>query len=262
MRLQLDTWAYTNQLRHLPPEHKLAFALTALIIALVAQPFVQLVITFWLSIWTVGYAKVPLGVYLRLLAIVIVFWLTSAPALLINAVPVQEISRIGVDQWFGAAVGPWYFYWSQSGTVLSGQMLARALATSACLYFVMLTVPFVSLLEVMQQIGLPLILQELSLLMYRFIFILLAAASEIGTAQQSRNGYRTWKRSLHSLSLLVTQLLQRLMYHYHQFALSTAARGFNGTFRVWSSRQYRASPRYMLEAFVGCVALVGLNFQL
>ncbi len=77
MRLQLDTLAYTNQLRDVPPEHKLAFVLTVLIIALCAHPLVQLVITLWLSVWTVGYAKIPLGVYFRLLMVVAMFWLAS-----------------------------------------------------------------------------------------------------------------------------------------------------------------------------------------
>lgn len=260
VRLQLDTLAYTNQLRHLPPEHKLAFALTMLIIALASRPFVQFVIILWLSVWIVGYGKIPLDVYLRLLTIVILFWLASIPALLIDVVPVQEVFHIGANH-HGIVIGSFYFYWSQSGMVLSAQMLTRALSTSACLYFVMLTVPFVALLNVLQRIGLPIILQELLLLMYRFIFLLLATASEIGDAQRSRNGYRSWKRTWHSLSLLVTQLLQRSMQHYHQFVLSTAARGSNRTFRVWSSQQYHASLRYTLEAIIGCIVLAGLNLQ-
>jgi cobalt/nickel transport system permease protein len=263
VKLQLDTLAYTNQLRHLPPEHKLVFALALLMLALVAQPFVQLLITLWLSVWIVGYGKIPLSVYLRLLGIVIVFWLASAPALLLNIAPMHG-SQIGAD--FGAdqagmAIGSFYLSWSQNGMALLGQMLIRALATSTCLYFVMLTIPFTALLGTLQRLGLPLILEELLLLMYRFIFILLSTASEIRIAQNSRNGYCSWKRTLHSLSLLVTQLLQRAMQHYHQFALSTTARGFNGTFRVWSSQQYQASLRYSLEAIIGCVGLVGLNFQ-
>lgn len=259
VRLHLDTLAYTNRLRHLPPEHKLAFALAVLTIALLAQPFVQLMIAGWLSVWTVGYGKIPLRVYLRLLSIVIMFWLAGVPALLIDVVPIQEISLASARD--GITIGSFYFCWSQSGMVLLGQMLTRTLATSACLYFVMLTIPFAVLLGVLQRIGLPLILQELLLLMYRFIFLLLAIASEIGIAQQSRNGYRNWKRSLYSLSSLVSQLLQRSMQHYHQFTLSTAARGFDGTFRVWSSQEYHTSPRYALEAVVGCAVLIGLSFQ-
>lgn len=259
MRLQLDTLAYTNQLRHLPPEHKLAFAFVVLTIALLGQPFTQMMIVGWLSVWTVGYGKIPLRVYLRLLVVVIMFWLAGVPALLIDVVPTQEISQMTGEG--GVTIGSFHFCWSESGMILLGQMLTRALATSACLYFVMLTVPFVALLEVLQRIGLPLILQELLLLMYRFIFLLLATVSEISIAQHSRNGYRGWNRSLHSLSLLVSQLLQRSMQHYHQFTLSTAARGFNGTFCVWSSQQYHTSLRYVLEATVGCAVLIGLNFQ-
>jgi cobalt/nickel transport system permease protein len=122
------------------------------------------------------------------------------------------------------------------------------------------TTPFTELLQVLRRLGCPVILTELLLLMYRFIFILISTATDLWIAQQSRNGYRTQRRWIYSLSLLIRQLFQKTMEHYQQFVLSTAARGFNGEFRVWSSRRDRASLRYAAEASFGCLVLVIANF--
>ncbi|HTL88485.1 MAG TPA: energy-coupling factor transporter transmembrane component T, partial [Leptolyngbya sp.] len=92
-----------------------------------------------------------------------------------------------------------------------------------------------------------------------FIFILLSTANDLWVAQQSRNGYRTNRRWFYSLSLLISQLFRKTMENYQQFVLSTAARGFNGAFRVWSPQRYRASRRYTIEAILGCLLLLVIN---
>lgn len=91
---------------------------------------------------------------------------------------------------------------------------------------------------------------------------MLSTARELWIAQQSRNGYCTRQGWIFSLSLLIGQLLQKTLAHYRQFVLSTAARGFNGEFRVWSSQNYRPSQRYAIEASLGGLALTFWNLQL
>lgn len=260
MSLQLDTLAYTNRLQKLPPEHKLVFALLVLIIALCTHPPVQLLIAVWMSIWTVVYARIPLGIYLRIVYLAILFLITSLPALIINGVSLTDLALIKTDIWRGMNISNYYLYISYSGIHSSFTILTRSLATISCLYFVMLTVPFVEILAVMRRLGFPAILTELLLLMYRFIFILLTAASELWTAQQSRIGYRTWRISMHSLSLLVGQLFRRTIEQYHQFSLGLAARGFNGEIRVVNSRHYQTSKRYAAEALLGCAVLIFFSF--
>lgn len=48
MSLKLDTLAYTNQLRKLPPAHKIIFAFTTLLLALLTHPFVQILLSLWM----------------------------------------------------------------------------------------------------------------------------------------------------------------------------------------------------------------------
>ncbi len=139
-------------------------------------------------------------------------------------------------------------------------ILPRSLACVSSLLFLLCTVPFTELLQTMRQLGVPAILTELLLLMYRFVFILLKTVWELSLAQQARGGYRTWGRALHSSSLLVGQLLKRTLQRYQEFSLGVAARGFTGEFQVWSVPHYRYSKRYALEALLGCGGLLGLEW--
>lgn len=259
MTLQIDTLAYTNRLRHLPPEHKLLFAIALLLITYCTRAPIQLAIAVWLSVWTVIYAKIPASIYFRLLSIPIGFWLTSLPAFLISGVGVENLASVQADAWQGFTWGHYYLYLSNRGIQQAGELAARALASTACIYFIMLTIPFTELLDILRRIGCPALLTELLLLMYRFIFVLLRTAREIWTAQQSRSGYRTWRLWMKSLGLLVGQLLRRTLENYRQVSQALDARGFTGDIRVWHSRRYRPSKRYSLEALFGCAVLVTLT---
>lgn len=256
MHLWIDTFSYHNRLRGLPPRQKVLFAGIVLVLALVTRPIIQIAIAIWMSVWVVKYAGIPSKIYGRMLSVAIVFWLTSIPALLIAGVALSEQASIQADVLSGWSIGSYYFYLSQQGVLQAGLIFTRTIATVSCLYFLLLTTPFSEVLQVMRQMRCPEILTELLLLMYRFIFILLSTASEFWTAQHSRNGYRTQQRWFYSLSLLVSQLFRRTMENYQQFVLSTAARGFNGTFRVWSPQRYQTSQRYTIEASFGCFLLL------
>lgn len=262
MSLQLDTLAYTNRLRGLPPEHKLIFAIATLVISLCTHPVVQVLIAVWMGVWTVIYARIPAGIYLRLLTFALLFWLTSLLALILNGVAVADSLRVQPDSWAGLTFLHYYIYISRSGSEQALAILTRAYASVSCLYFLMLTVPFTEVLQTLRRLGFPALLTDLLLIMYRFIFVLLKTATELWTAQQSRGGYCTWRTGMKSLAILIGQLLQRTLQQYNQFSLALEARGFTGEFRVWHPHRYRSSQRYIIEAIFGCVVLIGLEFWL
>lgn len=259
MSLQIDTLAYTNRLRKLPPEHKLLFAIVLLFITYFSHIPVQLLIAFWMGIWTVAYAGVPAKLYFRLLSITVGFWLTSVPALVISGVNLAHLSQVQADVWHGFVWNNYYIYLSHHGIFQASELAARAIASTACIYFVMLTVPFIEMIHILNRIGCPSLLTELLMLMYRFIFVLLQTANQLWTAQQSRSGYRTWRLWLKSLGLLIGQLLHRTLDNFRQFSLTLESRGFTGEFRVLHSRRYAASKRYSLEALFGCALLITLS---
>lgn len=251
MHLWLDTLSHRNRLRQLPPQHKLLFAAIALAIALIAPPLVQIVLSVWMSVWIVVYARIPHTIYWRLLSIAIGFWVVSLPALVLGIA-----ARSHPDAVLGFSIGSLYVYLSQQGSLQAACIFTRTLSTVSCFYFILLTTPFTEILQVLRRMNCPAILTELMLLMYRFILILLSTANDLWVAQQSRNGYRSIQRWFYSLSLLISQLFHKTLENYQQFVLSTAARGFNGEFRVYAPNQYRPSLRYTIEASLGCLILL------
>lgn len=258
----IDSLAYTNRLRWLPPGQKVAFALLLLLLSLICHPLVQGLISLWILLWVVGYANIPGKIYGRLLALPLGFCLTSLPAFILSGVSEAASQSVQWDVWRGWHIGSIYLYVSQTGLHQVGLLLPRTLATTSSMFFMLLTTPFIEVVQLLRRLRCPIILVELLLLMYRLIFTLLAIVDELWTAQHSRCGYRTWRRGMYSLAILVGQLLERALLSYHQMSLSLAARGFSGELGIWRSPPYKPSLRYSLEAAIGCVILVVLNLML
>jgi cobalt/nickel transport system permease protein len=253
--MHIDTLAYRNRLRHLPPSQKLWFALSVLLLALTTHYPVQIAIFVWMSIWIAIYAGIPRQVYGAMLFGVSVFLVTSLPALVIEYAssmsPVIQADSLWQTEIWGGQI-----YLSRQGSIRSIELLIRCWASTSVLFFIVLTVPAIDLATTCRKLGCPPILIELSLLIYRFIFLLADTAQTIVTAQVSRGGYRTSKLKINSLNLLVQQLIQRTARRYQQLSLGVNARGFDGEFRFWQPQYYQYSKRYARESIAGCVVLI------
>lgn len=255
MHHQIDSLAYTNRLRYLPSEHKLGFAALLFGLGYLTTVPVQVAIALWLAVWIIGYARIPASIYSKLLAIPLLFWLTSVPALIVGGASLQDVSAVQGDIWQGITVGNIYLYLSKQGMQQVVTILARSLALTSCMYFILLTVPFIEVLRILRQLGCPPLITELLALMYRFIFVLTGTVSELITAQQSRGGYGSWRTSMKSLGILVGQLLEQTLVNYRQVALGLTSRGFNGHLRVLYTCRHQPNSRYTLEAVGGSILL-------
>lgn len=263
MHHQIDSLAYTNRLRSLPPKHKLGFAIALFMLGYLTPPPIQLLITLWLMVWVIGYARIPAEIYLKLLFIPMGFWLMGLPALIIGISVNPDLAGVQADAIGGISLGQVYLYLSQQGLEQAQTVFMRAIALTSCMYFILLTVPFVEIVRVLRQLGCPALLTELMALMYRFIFVLTETAVEILTAQRSRLGYCNWRTGMRSLSLVAGQLLWRSLAHYQELSLGLTSRGFNGELRVWHAHRHKPNWRYISEAIGGfCLLLIlwGLHY--
>ena len=256
MHHQIDSLAYTNKLRSLPPEHKLGFGCTLFILGYLSPAYLQLIIALWLLIWVVVYAQIPWQVYGKMLAIPLSFWFTSTPALIFGVAMGSTIDSLNSDLVWGAELGQIWLYLSYQGLEKAKIALLRTICLTSCMYFILLTVPLSEIIRVLRQCGCPSLLTELLVLMYRFIFVLTETASELLTAQTSRLGYSNWQTAMKSLSLVIGQLLQRSLDNYRQLSLGLASRGYTGELQVQHSHRHRANKRYTLEAIAGISLLL------
>jgi cobalt/nickel transport system permease protein len=251
---QIDTLAYSNQLRHLPPSQKIYFALIVLVLALITHYPIQIVIFGWMSVWILVYAGIPTKIYISMILGVMTFLVTSLPTLAIEYTGIIT-PDIQSDVWWQMNVWNGHIYLSHQGLIQAIKVMLRSLASTSALFFIVLTIPVIDLAIVCKKIGFPSILIELFLLAYRFIFLVADTAQKTIIAQTARGGYRTRKLMMNSLSLLVRQLIGRTASRYQQLTLGVKARGFQQEFRFWQPQSYRYSKRYARESIVGCMLL-------
>lgn len=260
MNLRIDTLAYTNNLRDVHPWQKFLLAIALFVITFISHSDVQIAIVIWLAIWIIYHAKIPANLYLKMITAASIFLLISLPAVFINIISISQKNQIISDSLGGIIINQWYIYFSYTGWQQALAIFCRSLASISCLFFLLLTIPFVEILQILRQIGLPSILTDLLLLMYRFIFILLATANQLWLAREARNGHISWQLTMGSLGMLIVQLLHNTFQRYRQFSLSLDSRGFNGEFRVLQYRKYKYHFGYAVEAIVGCILLLQLEF--
>jgi cobalt/nickel transport system permease protein len=101
----------------------------------------------------------------------------------------------------------------------------------------------------------PELLIDLATLMYRFIFVLLESLERMLIAQESRLGYRTYRRGMVSAGLLGSQLFIDAYRRSQRLQTALEARGYDGVLRVLPG-QYRRDPALLR---VGLTAIVTLG---
>lgn len=256
MSMQIDTLAYANRLRRLPPGQKVLFACALLVLVLAGHPLLQWSISVWISIWIVAYADIPLSFYLKMVAAASLFLFASLPALLVE---VASTSELPASSLFAVNVGAWVVFISKSGMSKAVILFSRSIASFSCLSFLMLTVPFTEMMQVLQRLRVPTLICELLMVMYRFVFVIWESAMQLWIGQQARGGYNGIRAGIRDAGMLVRQLLVRTLQRYRQLSIGLSARGFQGELRVVHMTEYKRSIRYEGEAVLGLILLIGLE---
>ena len=161
-----------------------------------------LALLFLMALLTVAVGGLPLQDYLSLLALPAAFLLLSGLALLWDFAP----SAVGVVDLpcFGG-----YFTVLPAAQISARLVMARALGAVSCLYLLSLSTPMPEILSVLRRAHVPSIVIELAVLIYRYIFILLATHRNMKDAAASRLGFGPLKRSLRTTGKLYGNLLSR-----------------------------------------------------
>ena len=153
-------------------------------------------------------AKIEISDYINLLKIPIIFLIMSIAMTLISVAdnPSNLIKSF--------CIGSKYIGISNESISTSIHIFFRAISCLTCVYFIMLTVPFNQLLFIFKKMHIPSIILELSMLIYRFIFIFMEEVSDIRKSQELRFGYIDLKTSYKSFGLLGKLLYKRMMIRY------------------------------------------------
>jgi len=170
------------------------------------------------------YAKIPVNFYWKMLIYPLATALLSCIIIALFFGYGEPITQI---------VTPW-FTWTifNNGVTMAAMTFLRVSGALSCLYFLVLTTSITDMLITLRKFHVPLILIEMSLLIYRYIFLLLEIASQMNTAQEMRLGDTNWINKIKSTALLAGNLFIRTLEQGERTFTAMSARGYDGEIRT------------------------------
>ncbi len=231
----LDDTAMASPLRHVPAWLKLTLCVAAIVIAVTSPlPYVPLFIAVVMIAAAFILAKVSLHLYASLLMIPVVFAGTGALVILL-------ITGGGTTLIDLITLGPLHLSITTESVQLAVLVLSRTFAGMCCLYFLALTTPMTSLFEILRRLHFPQEFVDLTMLIYRYIFVFIGEAISIHNAQVMRGGYGTMKNWISSFSMLASMLFIRTWDRGEAIFLSMDSRCYDGCM-VLPEEESRATP--------------------
>lgn len=217
--LLLDQYAYANPLRNTHPAEKALLALFTMAVAIFSKSIVnQLIIATVMSAVIVAFVKIPAKLYARLLVAMLLFAALGVIPMLV---------ALGYHQGQGIKL-----MIDIEGVRPAALVLARSTAAVTCLLFLSLTTPLIDLIELLRYIKIPTVVIEIAALIYRFIFVLLAASMDIYHSQSARLGYSSFGSSLKSLGKLISMVFIKAYANSQALYIALVSRGYERELRV------------------------------
>ncbi|MFZ3173027.1 MAG: cobalt ECF transporter T component CbiQ [Carboxydocellales bacterium] len=251
--LNIDSFAYTNRLRHVHPLEKAGFAFLTMFLCLgFSSPVLSCLVIILMAAAIIGRAGIPGKVYLKLMTLPFSFLLVGVLTIAVSVTTTGLGAGwlAGITVW-GVTVGLTY-----NGVFTAGGLLLKSLGAVSCLYFLSLTTPAVEMVALMRKFKFPSLFIELSDLIYRFIFVMLETADDIYTSQSSRWGYASLKNSMKSLGQLTAALFVKALDRSQMLFTALSARGYTGQLNVLVPEYSISVKNVILIAIIECVLTI------
>jgi cobalt/nickel transport system permease protein len=184
----LSDIAFVNAWRHRNPWEKVLFGGGLLVVALLVPPWPWcIVVAVVVTIAATAGARIPASSWAGVLAIPVSFSLLTALGFLL------QIDRSGST--FTMAID-----WG--GIPVAFHLLLRSVAAISCLAFIGWTTPLMELIPIVERVGVPPVLIDLALMIYRFLFVTATTLGEMRQAQSWRMGRADARSRLRAVSML------------------------------------------------------------
>ena len=98
--------------------------------------------------------------------------------------------------------------------------------------FIGLTTPMTELFKVLENFKFPKVMLEISMLMYRYIFVSLDEAVTMYHSQETRLGYSSFKKSYRSMGILIANIFIKTWITGEKSFVAMQSRGYDGSIRT------------------------------
>ncbi|MDY0387875.1 MAG: cobalt ECF transporter T component CbiQ [Methanolobus sp.] len=239
MAHMLDDYAVMSPLRYKNNWLKVAIVTFGLLVGVSSNsPLVPFLIAICMSFATIYFGKIPVSFYLKILVAPAGFVLVSA---VIIAFFFGEGAKLFSFNLFDFTLGV-----SSAGLNMALLVLARTLGGMSCLFFLSLTTPMIELFSVLKATKLPDSFIEVSMMMYRYIFVFLEVAIAVQYAQSVRLGYKDFKTSFRSMVMLSSNLFIRSWEQGEKIYISMNSRCYDGKLIMLDEKRPLKKPELIL----------------
>ncbi|QLL69182.1 cobalt ECF transporter T component CbiQ [Lactobacillus sp. 3B(2020)] len=224
--LNIDKYAYGSRIANWSPMTKALLWLVGMVVAF--QPFelvkpVAFIIVAGITIWL---TRISVRRYLHWFYVILPFLLLSIVGIVFT-ISNSKTNLIAPLPIFGTYLGL-----SKSMLPLGIKVALRSLTAIACTYWFALSTPFVQVIQVLKKLHLPKAMIEVTMLMYRFIFIFIDAFEQIYRAQKLRFGYDSMGLMIQSSGILAKMLFEQVIINYQMMTKALDAKLYDGDFYV------------------------------
>jgi cobalt/nickel transport system permease protein len=250
----IDQHAHHNRIRSLDPAYKVGLSLTVLLLCLVFnKPLVGLIAVGWmylLALWLAGLGWLTFG---RVVLVEGTFMILTT----IGVVFSVSLTEPGDISPWALRLGPLWLSSSPDSLYQGVTLVTRALGAASAMNFLALTTPLVDMLELFRRWRLPVILVDIMVIIYRFIFVLLESLNTMYVAQDSRLGYQTsYWRAMNSAALLGSRLFIEAFQRSRRLQIALESRGYEGGDLQVLPSPYQSDPKIVWLGLVIAASLV------
>jgi len=209
----LSDIAFTNRWRHRNPWEKVLFGGGFLVVTLLVPAPWCVFIALIVAVAAVAGAQIPLRSWLTVLSVPLSFAFLTAMGILLQFGGSLSHFAVSID-------------WNDLPTAIG--LLVRSFAAISCLAFIGWTTPLMELIPVGARAGIPPVLVDLALMIYRFLFVMTTTLTEMLRAQSWRLGRADFRSRMRAASMLAGSLFVRCIHRVRRLEDGIEARGYDG----------------------------------
>jgi cobalt ECF transporter T component CbiQ len=222
----IDEIAYSSPFRDWSPLGKFVLALSLLVSSLIATSIVIPLIVFLMGFCLLFYStkmRLPRVIVLALLDGLLIFF--------VGAVVIAFVTS-GETLW-SVNLGFAVLNFSRQGVELGMMVLLRAVAGATVMLFFATSTPIPHLANALRQVRIPAEIVELTILIYRYSFLLLEQLDTMYVAAQSRLGFNGYKNKFRTTAKLMVGVFIRSLDVAERSQVALNCRSFLGEFHCY-----------------------------
>ena len=246
--LAIDELAYASPAKEWSPLGKLTLALSLLISSLISSS-----ILIPSLILLIGLGLLAYSTKMRFPRVIALLLAESFVIFIIGGLVIAMVTA--GDMLWTATVGPVTITFTRQGVELGSLIIMRAVAGVVVMLFFATSTPIPYFANALHQLRLPKELVELTVLVYRYSFLMLEQLNTMYVAAGCRLGFQGFRNKLRTTARLAVGVFTRSLDMAERSQVALDCRCFRGEFLA-----YREPPRLSLGWVAGSILVFALLY--